>query len=105
LISHLKFGILIAVLSNFYITFNEIGIVITMDLEVYTPEHGLELERLINSPSWQRAINSGLVEEVRSGKIEPNKVRNFTDTVLNQLLKFNEERARKIAAEIVSFLS
>ena len=70
-----------------------------MDLEVYTPEHRLELERLIDSPSWQRVIDSGLVEEVKSDGIEPNKVRNFIDTVLNQLLEFNEERVRKIAAE------
>ncbi len=70
-----------------------------MDLEVYTPEHRLELERLIDSPSWQRVIDSGLVEEVKSDRIEPNKVRNFIDTVLNQLLEFNEERVRKIAAE------
>jgi len=73
--------------------------VITMDLEVYTPDHRLELEQLINSPSWQRAINSDLVEEVRSDRIEPNNVRNFIDTVLNQLLGFNEERVRKMAAE------
>ncbi len=70
-----------------------------MDLEVYTPEYRLELERLIDSPSWQRVIDSGLVEEVKSDRIEPNKVRNFIDTVLNQLLGFNEERVRKIAAE------
>ena len=70
-----------------------------MDLKVYTPEHGLELDRLINSPSWQRVINSGVVEEVRSGRIEPNKVRNFINTVMDQLLEFNEERVRRIAAE------
>jgi len=70
-----------------------------MDLGVYTPEHRLELEQLINSPSWQRAINSGLIEEVRSGRIEPNKVRNFIDTVMSQLLEFNEERVKKLAAE------
>lgn len=70
-----------------------------MDLEVYTPEHRLELEQLINSPAWQQAINSGLVEEVKSDRIEPNKVRNFIDTVLSQLLEFNEERVKKLAAE------
>lgn len=70
-----------------------------MDLEVYTPEHRLELEQLINSPSWQQAINSGLVEEVRSDRIEPNEVRGFIDTVVDQLLEFNAERVTKIAAE------
>jgi len=70
-----------------------------MDLGVYTSEHRLELEQLINSSSWQQAINSGLVEEVKSDRIEPNKVRNFIDTALKQLLEFNEERVRNIAAE------
>lgn len=70
-----------------------------MDLEVYTPEHRQELERLIKSPAWQRVINSGLIEEVKSNRIEPNKVRNFIDTVLNQLLEFNEERVKKLIAE------
>lgn len=74
-------------------------VVIVMDLEVYTPEHRLELEGLINSSSWQRVINSGLVEEVRSDKIEPSKTRNFINTVLNQLLEFNEERVKNLAAE------
>jgi MoaA/NifB/PqqE/SkfB family radical SAM enzyme len=70
-----------------------------MDLGVYTPEHRLELERLINSAHWRRAIDSGLVEDVKSNRLEPNKLRSFIDTVLNQLLEFNEERVRKLAAE------
>ena len=70
-----------------------------MDLEVYTPEHRVELEQLVNSPSWQRVINSGLVEEVKSDRIEPNRVRNFIGTVLDQLLEFNEERVKILAAE------
>ena len=48
-----------------------------MDLGSYTVEHRLELEHLANSPSWQRVIDSGLIEEVKSDRIEPNKVRNF----------------------------
>ena len=65
-----------------------------MDLGVYTPEHALELEQLIDSPSWQSAIHSGLVDEVKANRIEPNSVRNFIQTVLNQLLEFNEERVK-----------
>jgi len=70
-----------------------------MNLEAYTPEHRLELEKLINSPSWQQVLNSGLVDEVKSHRIEPNKVRNFIDTVLGQLLEFNEEKVKKLASE------
>ena len=69
-----------------------------MDLGSYTVEHRLELEHLANSPSWQRVIDSGLIEEVKSDRIEPNKVRNFIDTVLKQLLEFNEERVAKLIA-------
>ena len=69
-----------------------------MDLAVYTEEHGAELDQLINSRSWQETIDSGLVEEVKSGRIEPNPVRNFINTVLDQLLEFNEERVKKLAA-------
>ena len=70
-----------------------------MNLEIYTPEHRSELKQLINSPSWQSVIHSGLVEKVKSDRIEPNKVRSFVNTVLSQLLEFSEERVKKLAAE------
>jgi MoaA/NifB/PqqE/SkfB family radical SAM enzyme len=73
--------------------------VIKVHLEAYTLEHRTELEKLINSPSWQKIINSGLVEEVKANRIEPKKVRNFIDTVVDQLLEFNEDRVRRLAAE------
>ncbi len=70
-----------------------------MDLEVYTPEHKLELEKLLNSPAWKQAIDTGLVEEVKANRIEPSKLRPFIDTVVNQLLEFNEERVKTLVSE------
>lgn len=70
-----------------------------MDLGIYTPEHRLELEQLLNSPAWQNVINSDLVEKVKATRIEPNPTRNFINTVLDQLVRFNEERVKKLIAE------
>ena len=70
-----------------------------MDLGVYTPEHRLELEKLLDSPAWKKTINSGLVEEVKSNRIEPSKLRPFIDTVTNQLFEFNEERAKNLLSK------
>jgi len=67
-----------------------------LNLTHYTKDHRLELEKLFNSQEWQRAISSGLIEEVRSEKIEPNEARNFIDTVVKQLLEFNEGRVRRL---------
>lgn len=67
-----------------------------VDLTNYTQEHRWELERLLNSPQWQETINSGLMEEVVLERIEPGKIRNFTDTVVNQLLAFNENGVKKL---------
>jgi len=67
-----------------------------MDLGVYTPEHRLELEKLLDSPAWKKAISSGLVEEAKSKRIEPSKLRPFIDTVSNQLFEFNEERVKEL---------
>jgi len=70
-----------------------------MNLDIYTHEHRLELKQLLNSPSWQRVIMSGLVEEVKAERIEPNPVRNFINTVLDQLLNFNGEKVKTLIAE------
>lgn len=70
-----------------------------MDLNVYTPEHRLELEKLLDSPEWKRVIKSGLIEEVKANRIEPSKLRPFIDTVVNQLLEFNEERVKALVSE------
>jgi hypothetical protein len=66
------------------------------DLTGYTPQHRAELERLLGSRPWQEAIRSGLVDEAEAGRIEPGKTRNFIDTVVEQLLAFNERRAREL---------
>lgn len=70
-----------------------------MELGLYTPGHRQELEKLINSPAWQKVIKSGLVDAVKAERIEPNKTRNFIDAVLNQLLEFNMERVKKLVSE------
>ena len=67
-------------------------------LETYTQEHRSELEELLASPEWQEAISSGLVDEVKAGRIEPGKTRPFIDVVVNELLAFNEERVKRVAA-------
>jgi len=70
-----------------------------MNLDVYTPEHKLELEKLLDSPAWKKVINSGLVDEVKSNRLEPKKLRPFIDTVVNQLLEFNEERVKQLVGK------
>ena len=68
----------------------------TIDLTGYTPEHKSELERLLRSPDWQETLASGLVEEVRSERIEPAGLRDFMETVVDQLLEFNRERTQAL---------
>ncbi|MBD3184533.1 radical SAM protein [Candidatus Poribacteria bacterium] len=70
-----------------------------INLNVYSQNHRKELEQLLESSEWQRVIKSGLVDEVKNEKLKPNKVRNFIDTVIQQLLKFNEERVKKLYSE------
>ena len=60
------------------------------DLTHYTPEHRAELEGLLASPQWQATIRSGLVEEVKAEKLAPGVTRNYIDTVVTQLVAFNE---------------
>lgn len=67
-----------------------------MNLDVYTPQHRLELENLLNSTEWKKVLDSDLIDEVKSERLEPNKLRPFIDTVLNQLLDFNLERVKNI---------
>ena len=67
-----------------------------LDLTHYTPQHRRELESLLASPPWQETIRSGLIEQVKAEKIEPGKTRSFIDLVVNQLLGFNEQRARRL---------
>ncbi|MCK4282713.1 MAG: radical SAM protein [Candidatus Brocadiae bacterium] len=68
-----------------------------LDLTHYAPEHRLELERLLGSPEWQETIRSGLIEEVQAARIEPRNTRAFIDTVVDQLLAFNEAKVKALA--------
>lgn len=57
--------------------------------EYYTSDHKSELNDLLKSPAWQAVLDSGLVEEVAKEKLVPYPMRNFIDTVYDQLLEFN----------------
>ncbi|MGQ9607819.1 MAG: radical SAM/SPASM domain-containing protein [bacterium] len=70
-----------------------------MNLDVYTPQHRLELESLLESTEWRKVLDSDLVDEVRSERLEPCKLRPFIDTVINQLLGFNLERVKNLIRE------
>ena len=70
-----------------------------LDLSHYTRGHREELERLLRSPHWQATLRSGLVEEVKGEKLAPGAIRNFIDTVVNQLFGFNQEKAKATAAQ------
>ena len=64
----------------------------------YTSEHALELEQLLASPQWRRAIDSGLVEQARAGTIKPGRTRGFIDTVVDQLVALNGGRVDELIA-------
>ena len=66
-----------------------------LDLTSYTPTHRRELEHLLSSPAWGHAIQSGRVEETKAERIEPHETRNFIDTVMDQLLAFNEAAVKQ----------
>ncbi len=66
------------------------------DLTAYTDEHRVRLEALLQTPAWRDTINSGLVEEVRRDRLEPGLTRDFIDTVVEQLLGFNETHVRRL---------
>lgn len=62
----------------------------------YTDEHKLELEQLLKTRSWRETLDSGLVEEVKAGGIKPGPTRDYIDTVVNQLLEFNEKKVKRL---------
>jgi len=66
-----------------------------VDLSQYTPDHRAELEQLLDSPDWRRLIDTGRVAEVQSGRVEPGTTRDYIDTVVDQLLAFNEPAVRQ----------
>ncbi len=70
-----------------------------LDLMHYTEEHRLELEKLLSSSQWQETIRSNLVEEAKAERIEPGKTRAFIDTIINQLLGFNEKRVGELISQ------
>jgi MoaA/NifB/PqqE/SkfB family radical SAM enzyme len=70
-----------------------------INLTHYTPPHRAELEQLLASPAWRKALNSGFVEAVRAEKLAPGKPRPFIDNVVNQLLAFNREKAQTLIAK------
>jgi len=69
------------------------------DLSHYTPKHRLELEKLLDSQGWQKVINSGLVDEVKNERIEPGTTKDYIDTVVTQLLEFNEKKVKELIAQ------
>jgi hypothetical protein len=71
------------------------------DLSQYAPDHRLELEQLLASPDWVETLRSGLVEEVRKGRIEPGKTIDYVSTVVDQLLAVNEARVTALIADSV----
>jgi MoaA/NifB/PqqE/SkfB family radical SAM enzyme len=64
----------------------------------YADPHRAELERLLETPAWQEALSSGLVEEAADARLEPPAPRNFIDTVVDQLLDFS----RRPVAEMIA---
>jgi len=69
-----------------------------INLDHYTAEHRSELEKLLSSQGWQEAFSSGLVDEVKKNKIEPGTTRDYIETVVNQLLEYNEEKVKDLIA-------
>jgi len=63
------------------------------DLGSYTQEHRRELERLAESQAWQMAVGSGLVEEVKAGRIEPGKTRSSGGTTFKKDRLFGRKNA------------
>jgi len=70
-----------------------------VDLSLYTPDHRGELERLLDTPDWHQLIESGRVDEARAGRVAPGTTRDYIDTVVDQLLEFNESAVRQEIAD------
>ena len=65
-------------------------------LTQYTDRHRKELQQLLEAPQWQEAVSSGLVDEVAAGRLSPVSPRNFIDTVVHQLIGFNQPAVRAL---------
>lgn len=72
---------------------------IKTDLSHYTPAHQKELISLLNSDSWQQAIDSGLVKAVKKAKIDPGETIDYIETVVKQLMDFNSGHVKDLIAK------
>ncbi|MDA0336463.1 MAG: radical SAM protein [bacterium] len=69
---------------------------LTPDLAAYAGAHRARLVELLQTPAWRETLDSGLVDEVRRDRLEPGLTRDFIDTVVDQLLAFNEAHVRRL---------
>jgi MoaA/NifB/PqqE/SkfB family radical SAM enzyme len=70
-----------------------------VDLSAYTRQHRARLEFLLQTPAWRDVFDSGLVDEVRRDRLAPGLTRDFIDTVVEQLLGFNEVHVRRLITD------
>ena len=65
-----------------------------MKLTGYAERHGKELQQLLQAPEWREAVSSGLVGEAAADRLSPGTTRSFIDTVVHQLIEFNQPAVR-----------
>lgn len=66
-----------------------------IDLSGFLPAHQARLRGLMNDKAWADLFRSPrLIEEVRANTLKPPPVRIPSATVVDQLLRFNEQRVR-----------
>ncbi|MFC1954848.1 radical SAM/SPASM domain-containing protein [Chloroflexota bacterium] len=70
-----------------------------IDLNHYTSEHRIELENLLGSQKWQEVFSSGLVDEVKNERIEPGTTRDYIETAVSQLIRFNEAKVNELITQ------
>ncbi len=61
-----------------------------VELNQYTEGHRAELEQLLETPQWRQVLSSALLKQAAAEKLSPGATRGFIDTVVNQLVAFNE---------------
>lgn len=66
------------------------------ELTQYTDQHRAELQRLLETPEWQEVVSAGLVDEAAVEGLCPGSTRSFIDTVVDQLLAFNQQAVRAL---------
>lgn len=70
-----------------------------VDLSAYTALHRACLEGVLSTTAWQSTLDSGLVDEVCTTRLSPGSTRDFVDTVVDQLLAFNETDTRRLVED------